>query len=106
MGGTASAAHIEGKTMTKTKTILTAALLAAGTIMASSAQAQDERTTCASRPKKLQLLCSGDGCIRLEVAQICEALRRAPLGQAKRIQTVTQAPPRYRDLEQLIASLD
>jgi hypothetical protein len=93
-------------TMTTTRSILTAALLVAGTIMASSAQAQDERTTCASRPNKLQLLCSGDGCIRLEVAQICEALRRAPLGKAKRIQTTAPAAPRYRDLEQLIASLD
>jgi hypothetical protein len=92
--------------MTSGKTLLVATILASATILAGPAQAQDERTTCASRPNKLQLLCSGDGCIRLQIGRICEALRLAPLGKAKPIATSSRPAPRYRDLEQLIASLD
>jgi len=92
--------------MTTGKTLLLTAIVAIGATVANPAYAQDERTTCASRPNKLQLLCSGDGCIRLEIARICEALRRAPLGKAKAIQTSSREAPKYRDLEQLIASLD
>jgi len=93
-------------TMTTRKTILLTTLVAFGAAVASPADAQDERTTCASRPNKLQLLCSGDGCIRLEIARICEALRRAPYTKAKPIQTSARDAPKYRDLEQLIASID
>jgi hypothetical protein len=92
--------------MTTGKTLLLTTIVAIGAAVAHPAYAQDERTTCASRPNKLQLLCSGDGCIRLEIARICETLRQAPIGRAKPIQTSSRAAPRYRDLEQLIASLD
>jgi hypothetical protein len=88
------------------KTLMLMAFVASGAILASPVQAQDERTTCASRPNKLQLLCSGDGCIRLEIARICETLRRAPLGKAKAAPTSSREAPKYADLEQLIASID
>jgi hypothetical protein len=92
--------------MTSGKTLMLTAIIAAGAIVASPVQAQDERTTCASRPNKLQLLCSTDGCIRLEIARICETLRRAPIGKAKAVRTSAGNAPRYADLDQLIASID
>lgn len=72
---------------------------------ASPILAHDHPTACSGRPKRVQLLCS-DGCIRLEVARICEALRRERPGAVKRVRAPSREEKHRQDLEQLIASLD
>jgi hypothetical protein len=99
-------AAIEDKTTMKRKALLLAVFVTAGATLASPVRAQDERTACAGRSTKMQLLCSGDGCMRFEVARICEALRREPMAKLKRIRSAAPLARPEQELEQLIASLD
>ena len=86
--------------------ILAAACAVAGLAVASPAWAGVAVADCASVPRRTQLVCSSEACLRLETQMLCEqAVRRQP-ARVRAIRPISREERSNRALDRLIASID
>lgn len=84
---------------------LAVACAAAGLAPATPANAGSGESGCAAPPRRAQLVCSSNACLRLETRLLCEAtVQRQPARQA--IRAIAREERSARALDRLIASID